>query len=158
MKELQLIQFEEGTKVKIAVPEGFNLDKDFCEGEWEGIHYYNFMKEIVNKVVQIYGKESFDPERNSVEIIYDNQVYEFPVSWVLPLDKSKVTPTAKDFLGQVIKAGDEVVYARSGYREFKVGKILKLTPTGARIETSKNPYSGEPLTFFQTFSQIVKKP
>jgi hypothetical protein len=77
---------------------------------------------------------------------------------LVPIGKFKPEPTAKDFLGQVIKAGDEVVYARPGYREFEVGKILKLTPTGARIKTGKNPYSGEPLTFFQTFNQIVKKP
>jgi hypothetical protein len=153
----KLIQFEEGMKVKIVAPKGFNLDEDYCEDEWREVHYFEFMKVLVGKTVQITGN-AFDPERNCVEVFYENEIYEFPVSWVFPLDKSKVTPTAKDFLGQVIKVGDEVVYARPDYREFEVGKILKLTPTGARIKTGKNPYSGEPLTFFQTFNQIVKKP
>lgn len=152
-------QFEVGTKVKIVAPEGFNLDEYYAVGEWYDIHYFAFMKDVVGNTVQITGN-AFDPERNCVEVFYENEIYEFPASWLVPVESRKIKPkpSGKDFLGNTIYIGDEVVYARKGYRSFQVGKILNITPTGVRIEVAVNPYGLGYRTFFQTFDQIVKKP
>lgn len=151
------IEFEEGMQVKIVAPEGFDLDEYCNNAEWYDIHYFAFMKEVVGNTVLIAGN-AFDPERNCVEVIYQNEIYEFPTSWIVPLNSKKTKPSGKDFLGNLIREGDQVVYARSGYRCFQLGTVQKITPTGARIVTGTNPYSGEPLTFFQNLEQIVKKP
>ena len=148
------IEFKEGTLVKIVAPEGFDLDEFSSENEWDDISYIpDHMKQFIGNTGKI---TSFNTADRVVHVCGWN----WPISWVVPLNskKTKPKPSGKDFLGNVIHEGDQVVYARSGYRCFQLGTVQKITPTGARIVTGKNPYSGEPLTFFQTFGQIVKKP
>ena len=143
-----------GMKVKIVVPEGstMNLDEHNCENEWIGIAYVPIcMKGYIGQVSEVTYTSDYNESGNV-------HGWNWPASWLVPAEKFKPEPTAKDFLGQVIKAGDEVIYARKGYRGFRVGKVKNVTPTGVRIVTGINKYNQEEETFFQTFDQIVKKP
>jgi hypothetical protein len=143
-----------GMPVKIAVPKDSTMDLDEfnCENEWGDVSYIpEHMKEYIGSESEV---ETVCVSYNSANV----KGWNWPASWLVPIDKFKPEPTAKDFLGQVIKAGDEVVYARKGYRGFRVGKVKNVTPTGVRIVTGVNKWDRTEDTFFQTFTQIVKKP
>lgn len=60
----------------------------------------------------------------------------------------------KDFLGQELNIGDEVVFIQLGYRNLLRGKIKKITEKTVLIEHKKtNTYSTETKQFP---SQVVK--
>ncbi|AGS81119.1 hypothetical protein [Caulobacter phage Cr30] len=40
----------------------------------------------------------------------------------------------KDFLGNILELGDEVIFMRPGYRDFVFGKIIKFTPQKVKVE------------------------
>lgn len=148
------VELQVGMQVKIIAPEGFDLDQRCNDGEWKVIHYLpDEMKKFVGTSCKI---DELGRPLNGVWI----GRYCWPVSWVVPLNSKKTQPkpSGKDFLGNVIQEGDQVVYARKGYRTFQVGKIMNITPTGTRILTGETRYDGSEKTFFQTFDQIVKKP
>lgn len=146
------VELQVGVQVKIIAPEGFDLDEYCNTGEWEGISYVpEYMKASINSVGTVQEKIS---NTAGVKV----QRWYWPKSWVKVISKVKPKPSGKDFLGNVIQEGDQVVYARKGYRTFQVGKIMNITPTGTRILTGETRYDGSEKTFFQTFDQIVKKP
>lgn len=62
----------------------------------------------------------------------------------------------KDFLGQDLAEGDNVIYVLQGYREFRVGTIKRFTPCFVIIEqqgTTSRPVSN---TIKQKPGQVVK--
>ena len=64
----------------------------------------------------------------------------------------------KDFLGQKLEIGDDVVFMQINYRTLKKGKILKFTPKKVEIEYCSHPNCDENdrEQFLQLPSQIVK--
>lgn len=61
----------------------------------------------------------------------------------------------KDFLGQPLAIGDDVVFIQPGYRSLMRGRIYAKTPTSWRVEYSGR---GFPETLLQTGKQLVKIP
>ncbi len=59
---------------------------------------------------------------------------------------------AKDFLGQEIVLGDEVVFAQLYYRSLAIGTVIKITDKTFQIQVS--PHT----TFRQFHDQVIKKP
>lgn len=62
----------------------------------------------------------------------------------------------KDFLGNVLTVGDEVVFMRIGCRSLAIGKILKLNDFKATIEW-EHPYNKRLSKAWQEYNQILKR-
>lgn len=58
----------------------------------------------------------------------------------------------KDFLGNELNIGDEVVFITPGYRDYTKGKILYFTSQFVRIESDKIHKKG----IKQTPNQLIK--
>lgn len=62
----------------------------------------------------------------------------------------------RDFLGNELKVGDDVVFMLIGYRDLRRGTIVKMTPKKCRIKHSQTSmYHMETLQFY---NQVVKVP
>lgn len=85
-------------------------------------------------------------DANALKYIEDMRM-----SWSEP---GKADMFHRDFLGQELQIGDEVVLLCKGYRSLQKGKILRLGDFKATIELS-NPtkYSGN--TFIQGYDQFI---
>lgn len=57
----------------------------------------------------------------------------------------------KDYLGNELEVGDEVVYMKVGYRWFERGTIVTLCPKKAIIQPFEDQY-----TTIQFYYQIIK--
>jgi hypothetical protein len=55
------------------------------------------------------------------------------------VDKYELDLPAKDFLGNDINVGDEVVYMRVGYRSLHKGFIMRITARLVFMHHQKNP-------------------
>lgn len=60
--------------------------------------------------------------------------------------KNEVITSFKDYMGNTVYLGDEVIYYELRYRYFKQGKIIKITPQKCYIE-DEDRYKGKTLQF-----------
>jgi len=63
---------------------------------------------------------------------------------------------AKDFLGQELQVGDEIVFVQLGYRNLLKGKIASITPKTLMIEHDKTNVCSTSTKQFH--DQVVKIP
>ena len=70
------------------------------------------------------------------------------------------TPTkmkTRDFLGNELNVGDEVIYVEKGYRNFAKGRISRITPNQTVILDIIHPnIANYATTLKQTGSQLIK--
>ena len=59
-----------------------------------------------------------------------------------------------DFVGQEVLVGDYVAFMMPGYRELKLGKVIKITPQKIRVDYTK--WAGKIETTIVDSSQTVK--
>jgi hypothetical protein len=64
------------------------------------------------------------------------------------------TPTFKDFFGQELAIGDEVVFCSQGYRQMKIGRIEKFTPKRVTVRYSEHQWG----TYTTVTEFLIKKP
>lgn len=60
----------------------------------------------------------------------------------------------KDFLGNTLEVGDEVVFMRLNYRDLMKGKVVAFTPKNVRLGWKSKTYGEE--TCIQDPRQVVK--
>jgi len=61
-----------------------------------------------------------------------------------------------DMFGQEVYVGSTVAVCRKNYRDFVKAKVIKLTPTGIRVEYKS--YGGSKETYFVSAPNFVRDP